>query len=129
VKTNPGLPVGTAISNTAYIYFDYNPAVVTNTTINTVTNFTKLPEHDAASITLYPNPASKQLTLSFQNINSENLVLEVYDIYGHCVKEIKLSEINTASFHHNLDISEFSSGVYFIKIQGSVNDVKKFVKI
>jgi hypothetical protein len=30
------LPAGTQIQNTANIYFDYNPAVVTNTTLNTI---------------------------------------------------------------------------------------------
>ncbi|MDF3025721.1 MAG: repeat domain in Vibrio, Colwellia, Bradyrhizobium and Shewanella [Fluviicola sp.] len=31
-----GLPIGTSLKNTANIYFDYNPAVVTNTTIHTL---------------------------------------------------------------------------------------------
>lgn len=34
VKTKANLPIGTHIRNTAYIYFDFNPAVVTNTTDN-----------------------------------------------------------------------------------------------
>ena len=36
VKTKAGLPIGTQIKNTAFIYFDINPAVVTNTVANTV---------------------------------------------------------------------------------------------
>lgn len=32
----PNLPLGTSIYNTANIYFDFNPAIVTNTTINTI---------------------------------------------------------------------------------------------
>jgi hypothetical protein len=28
-------PLGTVIENTAYIYFDFNDAIITNTTINT----------------------------------------------------------------------------------------------
>ncbi|MBS1618034.1 MAG: DUF11 domain-containing protein [Bacteroidetes bacterium] len=36
VRANAGLPNGTAINNTAYIYFDLNPAVVTNTATTTV---------------------------------------------------------------------------------------------
>jgi len=34
----PGLPSGTEITNTASIYFDFNPAVVTNTVVNTLTD-------------------------------------------------------------------------------------------
>jgi hypothetical protein len=36
------LPAGTQIQNTANIYFDYNPAVVTNTTINTIEDSTRM---------------------------------------------------------------------------------------
>lgn len=36
VKTKAGLPLHTQIQNTAFIYFDLNPAVVTNTVTNTV---------------------------------------------------------------------------------------------
>lgn len=36
VRANSNLPNGTAINNTAYIYFDLNPAVVTNTATTTV---------------------------------------------------------------------------------------------
>lgn len=31
-----GLPIGTSLQNTANIYFDYNPAVITNTTVHTL---------------------------------------------------------------------------------------------
>ena len=36
VRLNPDLPSGTLIENTAHIFFDANPAIVTNTTWNTV---------------------------------------------------------------------------------------------
>ncbi len=42
VKLNDDLPGGTLIENTAHIFFDQNPAIVTNTTWNTV--FTCSPE-------------------------------------------------------------------------------------
>lgn len=38
LKLNTNLPLGTQIKNTAYIYFDANPAIVTNTTKNTLKN-------------------------------------------------------------------------------------------
>jgi uncharacterized repeat protein (TIGR01451 family) len=36
IKFLNGLPAGTQIQNTAYIHFDFNPPVVTNTTVNTL---------------------------------------------------------------------------------------------
>jgi uncharacterized repeat protein (TIGR01451 family) len=38
VRSRSHLPIGTQITNTASIYFDNNPAVVTNTTVNTVSS-------------------------------------------------------------------------------------------
>lgn len=36
IKLKDNLPIGTVIENTAHIYFDFNPAIVTNTTVNTL---------------------------------------------------------------------------------------------
>lgn len=36
VRLKENLPIGTTIENTAYIYFDYNPPIITNTTVNTI---------------------------------------------------------------------------------------------
>lgn len=36
IKTSPDLPQGTVFQNRAYIYFDYNPPIVTNTKLNTI---------------------------------------------------------------------------------------------
>lgn len=38
IMPNSGLPDPTVINNTGYIYFDFNSAVITNTTLNTLTN-------------------------------------------------------------------------------------------
>ncbi len=37
VKLKDNLPLGTQVQNTAFIYFDFNAPVVTNTTVNTLT--------------------------------------------------------------------------------------------
>jgi hypothetical protein len=36
VKLKDNLPLGTTIENTAYIYFDFNAPIITNTTVNTI---------------------------------------------------------------------------------------------
>ncbi|MBK7966797.1 MAG: hypothetical protein IPK10_17105 [Bacteroidetes bacterium] len=36
VRRNESLPIGTQIQNTAYIYFDFNPPIQTNTTTNEI---------------------------------------------------------------------------------------------
>ncbi len=47
VKLKENLTAGTQIQNTAYIYFDFNPPVVTNTTVNTIAGETLVWPGDA----------------------------------------------------------------------------------
>jgi hypothetical protein len=44
IYLQPGLPLGTSIYNTASIYFDSNPAVITNTKVNTIPNCAQMTE-------------------------------------------------------------------------------------
>ena len=48
------------MENTAHIYFDFNPAIVTNTTINSVVDEfpTSTSELDESHLALHPNPTS-----------------------------------------------------------------------
>lgn len=62
IKDRAGLPEKTEITNTAYIYFDQNPPIVTNTTLSILVS--KFDESTAthhpqrrSSLRVYPNPA------------------------------------------------------------------------
>ena len=89
----PGLPLETSIHNTAYIYFDLNPAVITNTTINTlhldVSRIDELLKKE--KIVVYPNPFSQSTTLYFEN-DLQNHSVQIVDLLGNQVYfENKLS--------------------------------------
>ena len=60
VKRKDNLPLGTQIKNTAYIYFDFNAPVQTNTTVNTLTVPVAVTELRTLKIafSIYPNPLS-----------------------------------------------------------------------
>lgn len=66
-----GLAQGTRLNNTADIYFDYNAAVVTNTTVNTIDY--KLSVEDLqnnVNITLMPNPFKDYTTIRVEGANN-----------------------------------------------------------
>jgi FG-GAP-like repeat len=74
IASKTGLPEETAIKNTAHIYFDFNPAIVTNTTNNLMVS--KLPGkvNNASKgklFNIYPNP----FTRYFQVESLEQLVI------------------------------------------------------
>ena len=71
-------------------------------------------------ISIFPNPASYKLTIESQQ-QSET---EILNIEGQIIKRLNIKENKT-----DIDISDFSSGIYFMKLQN--NDgiiVRKFIK-
>jgi uncharacterized repeat protein (TIGR01451 family) len=83
-----GLADSTEVTNTGYIFFDYNPSIVTNQVLNTYVK--GLPENVGSVSTkndfiLFPNPFSSFATLKLST-SVENADLRLYDILGKIVK-------------------------------------------
>jgi hypothetical protein len=109
----PGLPLETSIFNTAYIYFDLNPAVITNTTINTLYEVI-----DDASINelvsqrqllVYPNPFTETTTVYF----GEDLInhsIQIVDITGKVVYSNTTLNGNKVE----IDASSLTEGMYIL---------------
>jgi len=62
------------------------------------------------SITVYPNPATDQLTVTVNG--DSNSIVEMYSSLGQLVKQVKLNQIGEAT----LDVSNLNKGIYMIKI-------------
>ncbi len=109
IKPKPGLPAGTQIKNTANIYFDFNPAVVTNTTINNFIAGIGVKESTFIDkVRIYPNPAQSSVSLEAP-VNSK---ASIYSITGELVME-KSCKTGKETF----DVSELSKGVYILKVE------------
>ncbi|MEO8760725.1 MAG: T9SS type A sorting domain-containing protein [Bacteroidia bacterium] len=119
IKPKANLPNGTKIKNTANIYFDYNPAIVTNTTVNTFTTSTTGIKEIAAknNLMVYPNPANSNITISSL---TEFGIITIYNALG----EIVLKQ-NSNNKQEKINISALPQGVYFIKTQ---QGTQKFIK-
>lgn len=118
-KPVAGVAHQTEIKNKAEIYFDFNPAIVTNTVSNAIYNGDLesfdcsdlgVAENDALEILLYPNPTSCMLTIAFGQ-ELQDATLLVTDIQG---KEIlkRFVSGNTAV----VDLSSVKSGIYFVSV-------------
>jgi len=117
IKPFPNLPLGSQINNTAYIYFDYNAPIITNTTTNNFEFPVKVSSIVSSenSFSLFPNPSTGVFTFKdTKNLNS----VEVYSILGEKI----LSQTNQKT----INLNGFSKGVYFARINGGV--VLKLVK-
>jgi fimbrial isopeptide formation D2 family protein len=114
VKKKAGLSIGSTISNTAFVYFDYNTAVVTNTVIDTES----LPLHifeisNIADITVkaFPNPFNDYTHIVVTGIN-EKFGFELYDATGRLQQSIPSVDNNQFEVHKG----ELSDGVYMYRI-------------
>jgi uncharacterized repeat protein (TIGR01451 family) len=124
IKTNTGLSNGTLINNTAHIYFDFNPAIVTNTTVTQIDNTVSVGEIISGEngISLSPNPASNLVTVSTAEF--EIASVEVFDVLGN-----KIGSGLPADEKYVMDVSGFAQGIYFVKVKsGKAESVIKFVK-
>lgn len=82
-------------------------------------------QNDALAFALYPNPASSQLTLTFDKALTAGMTATVNDVYG----KVLLSAHNEDRETIHLDINALASGIYFVKLSADgKSSVKKFIK-
>ena len=113
VKHQPGLPSGTQINNTAYIYFDFNAAVVTNTVTNTIT-LLSVPETDRISaLHLVPNPSQSHVDVWWPAQLPEDAELVIADQTGRILKR---QFVNQGATGAGLDVQSLSDGIYLVNI-------------
>jgi hypothetical protein len=117
----PGLKPGTVISNRAYIYFDYNPAIITNDALLTVAKGTAagISSQKTSLAQLYPNPASDLVTVS--NLEGKNHLIAVYNMQGMLIKTFETSGKDA----QEISVKEWASGIYFIKTDSGVFKMMK----
>jgi len=102
----------TKVENTANIFFDDNPPIGTNTTLNTLVDQLSS-SNDLAEkydILLYPNPTDG----AFQISSSHNIqALEIFSTSGQLVYKNSFSNVNFVPIESD-DI--LRSGIYYIKL-------------
>lgn len=102
----PGLKAGEAIRNKAYIYFDFNPAIVTNTAVTDAKTVSV--RHPAAALRIlscFPNPAHTRVTLRCDA--AEAGFLRVYDAGGRSCFSAPV-----AGSEYILSVDNWIPGVY-----------------
>ncbi|HRG58087.1 MAG TPA: T9SS type A sorting domain-containing protein [Bacteroidia bacterium] len=115
IRCKESVGLGNALVNTAYIYFDFNAPIITNTTSTLVTYpvvvLTELAENPLYenTILVYPNPAINEISIDLRGIEYENLNLMVFDFAGKKVLHERLSNTNL----NKVDIRELPAGIYF----------------
>lgn len=112
VKLKPGFTVGDIIPNVASIFFDFNPAIITNTFQSEFVNQLNLNQSYLEEVIIYPNPTSQNI--QFDNSNLKYNTVVVYTIIGQELKKQKLA----FSSNETIEMSQLASGLYLLQFSG-----------
>lgn len=119
VALKPALANGTQMHNTAHIYFDFNPAIVTNTTVNTIDIALGVEEADKNAISVAPNPASDKVRLRFTGAEHGSEV-QLMDMLGNVIAGERI--IADEMF---MNVSSLPAGMYMIRVKSEKGDIKQ----
>lgn len=119
IKPKPSYAVGDVIPNSASIYFDTNPAIVTNTFNTRFVNTLANEDFVFGNFSYYPNPVKNSLKISNDSLIDE---VSMVSILGQQVLKHKVNDLQA-----EIDMSPLSNGVYFVKVSSA--GLEKTVKI
>ncbi len=73
-----------------------------------------------------PNPASSEVVIQFElQEYTEKLSLEIYDVGGRRIKEVRQNDINAGQHKMTVDVMELSSGSYYYSIKTATGRITK----
>ena len=80
-------------------------------------------------VSVEPNPVKDKLNVKIEFVESDHLLLELYDATGKLVKELKKADIKAASTQYYSFDFPFAKGIYFLSIHTNTGkQALKFVK-
>ena len=117
IKTKSALAESTIINNVAGIVFDFNPAIITNITADTIrgnisTSIEAYGNNTAWMV--YPNPSSTNIVFKSITNSISDASLKIMNLEGQVVFEKQ----NIVSME-NIDISNLADGIYICTIQSN----------
>ena len=120
IEQDAGNLPGDEINNTAYIYFDYNPAVVTNTTLNTIPFPISVEDISRSNFKVYPNPTHDIIYISSATNEIKSVV--IYDLLG---REVISRTNNTLTKALSVSLESLPLGVYLMQVNDHVMKIIK----
>ncbi|MEI8193473.1 MAG: T9SS type A sorting domain-containing protein [Flavobacteriia bacterium] len=120
ISENVGNAIGSEITNTAHIYFDWNPAIVTNTTYNVNILVWGIDENETEMGRVYPNPTQSNLNIDLNG----GFAFSLYDLQGRTL------DSQNATDQATIDLKGLNSGSYLLVLtQGSKSKTFKITKL
>lgn len=125
IKVKPGFQVGDIIPNFAEIYFDTNPAIITNTFMSEFTVNLGVENFSTGNVLLYPNPTNSILNVSLKGTNERLAKITIYDMIGKTIQTVSGDSLQQIA----MNVGNLSTGIYMIEIttDSNLTQTRKFV--
>lgn len=116
------------LTNNAFVNLDF---VVDSAKINPI-HISDVSVHDISAIEnqikVYPNPATKKVTIQYNLLENSNVKIELCDILGKSVKTIlPLTQQNNSEHSFTVQLNDITSGMYFMKVK--INNSESVIKL
>ncbi|MDF2436288.1 MAG: hypothetical protein K0Q95_664 [Bacteroidota bacterium] len=115
ISPDAGLQPGDEIRNTAFIYFDFNSPIVTNTALNTIEFPLGMKDEHNYELAVFPNPAQNKINVMFEDLSSKSIHIEIMNIAGKVIYNEQIGNFN-GRYNKSLDLNNHSNGVYLLQI-------------
>jgi uncharacterized repeat protein (TIGR01451 family) len=111
IQLKPGFSAGDIIPNYAEIFFDSNPAIVTDVFNTEFLSPLSTVNFSSSDVLMFPNPAQNTLQVQLKNAADSIENITIYDVVGKSILRSK-----PVSTHATVDVSGLSKGVYMVEI-------------
>ena len=111
IKVKPGFSAGDIIPNGAEIYFDSNPAIVTNVFNTEFQAPLSTVDFSSSEMLMFPNPAEDTVYIQLKNSSDAIEMVTIYDVVG---KQIMMRKPSASQA--SVDVSALSKGVYMVEV-------------
>jgi len=81
-----------------------------------------------SSLTVYPNPSTGQISVSFEVTNQSSYTLEVRNMIGQSIYEELISDFS-GSYNTQLSLSDYAKGIYIVSLSNGAESLIKKVAI
>ena len=113
---------GDSLTNNAYIYFDFNSPVATNSAVTRIESPSSISDFGLlnSDLKLYPNPTANELTVSGYVLANGAAEIKLFNVLGESIFSTR-----TATSNFKITTLNYPLGVYFVQV-GALK--AKFVK-
>jgi hypothetical protein len=118
IHLKPRLLEDTEIKNNVDIFFDFNPPVRTNTTLNTIEKRAGFETESGKinKLNLFPIPSDGSFTLQFEQPgHAHSATCQIMDINGRLI-QTDLLQVKTGKNSFNLVLRNAEAGLYLLKV-------------